>query len=325
MNISIPWLKIEPVPVDVLAQAKHTKNVDFSIIIASYNRISHLPHLLESIFAQQGDYNYEVVIVDDASPAAQLSELLSHPLAEKLTLIRLQKNSGSEALPQNVGVYFAQGEILFFIDSDDYLCHPDATSVMYEALQNNDQAVFAFSNIIFQIEIENLPENVAWIRQENDFYPTPMHQMRFTERTNGYKIRAAQEYSFFDLMVYAYAIGLRAFKKQALVRVGGWTLELKSHDDYGLLLALAAAGYKNNKQYLLPVDIDAYAYRITGEQASTAHDHDEYSTQRAFLMKVLHENHISYAQLEQASDVQKTFGKVAVLERWNIRKEELHI
>ena len=325
MNISIPWLQIDPIAVDILATSKRSDTVDFSIIVASYNRISCLPQLIASIGQQVGDHSYEIVIVDDASTQGDLPSILSLPHSDKMTLARLQKNSGSEALPQNVGVYLAQSDILFFIDSDDYLCDPHATSLMYKTMQGNSECNFAFSNIIFQIELEKLPTTLQWIDEENDFYPTPMHQMQFTKRSNRYRIRAAQPYSFFDLMVFAYAIGLRAFKKQAIIRVGGWPLNLKSHDDFGLLLLLAAEGYRNNCQNMLPVNTNGYVYRITGDQTSALGVPDDEIAQRSFLMKVLHENHISYAQLEEASRIQKEQGKVGVLERWNITKEELTI
>ncbi len=322
MKITIPWLQNKIVSCEVLTQTKSATPPACSIVVASFNRLAHLPQLIDSIEKQQHAPHYEVIIVDDASTAGDIIQTKQFCSDHNVTLIRLEKNSGSEALPQNVGAYFSQSNVLFYIDSDDYLCSPHAIGHMYKSMMQNEHAICAVSNCIFQIETDTLPDELAWIDEEAEFHPIKSSQMRFTDQVHRYKIRKARTYSLFDLMVYAYAIGLRGFKKNALIAVGGWPLELGAHDDYGLLLALAAACHIHKSSQMIAVDVDAYAYRITGTQSSIEKD-TQYQQQRTFLLQVLHRTHISYEQLRQASSEQEKRGAVSILQRWNIQPKEL--
>lgn len=100
-----------------------------SIIIPTYNR----PHLLqlavESALAQTIE-NFEVIVVDDASP--EPVNLPEHP---KLRIIRQPDNKGGSAA-RNVGAKAAKGDWITYLDDDDILL-PHMVEVSLEALANS--------------------------------------------------------------------------------------------------------------------------------------------------------------------------------------------
>lgn len=108
----------------------------FSIIIPSYNSLTTLGECLESI--KKLDYdNYEIIVVDDCSTDG------SDIIAEKFLcrFVRLKKNSGP-ATARNVGAEIANGEILFFTDTDIILTPNTLKLAEIYLRDNSDQAAF---------------------------------------------------------------------------------------------------------------------------------------------------------------------------------------
>ena len=96
-----------------------------SVVISMYNSARFISQTLESLLAQTLK-NFEVVIVDDCSAdnSVEIVESFMNKFAAegiRLHLIGLPKNSGTPSLPRNIGIQFACGEYVAFLDSDDFL------------------------------------------------------------------------------------------------------------------------------------------------------------------------------------------------------------
>ena len=94
-----------------------------SIVIPMYNVEKYIGDCLESIL-HQSFTDYEIIVVDDGSTdnSARIAEEClhaSHPSPLAYKLIR-QANSGLSAA-RNTGLKAANGEYVFFLDSDDWL------------------------------------------------------------------------------------------------------------------------------------------------------------------------------------------------------------
>ena len=116
-----------------------------SVIIPVYNVAAYLPQCLDSLLAQ--DYQaLEIILVDDGSKDE--SGAICDAYGEKDSRIRVihQKNGGAAAA-KNTALRAATGELLSFVDSDDYL-EPNAYSYMVDLLEStgSDVGVFAFTN-----------------------------------------------------------------------------------------------------------------------------------------------------------------------------------
>jgi glycosyltransferase involved in cell wall biosynthesis len=91
--------------------------VDFSVIIATYNRAEYLKECLESLVIQRYK-NFETIIVDDGS-TDNTADVINE-FASLLTLKYLKiPNSGYPGKPRNMAVEKATADWLCFLDSDD--------------------------------------------------------------------------------------------------------------------------------------------------------------------------------------------------------------
>ena len=93
-----------------------------SVIIPMYNVEDYVGECLDSLLCQTFQ-DFEVIIVDDCSTDGS-REVVKNYLPKfdgKLRLIESEKNSGGCAVPRNIGMGYASGKYLFFIDSDDLI------------------------------------------------------------------------------------------------------------------------------------------------------------------------------------------------------------
>lgn len=90
-----------------------------SIVIPVYNVKNYLPRCMESVFSQTYT-NYEAILVDDGSTDGS-GELCDHYAQEYAQCVVLhQRNSGLPAA-RNAGIGKATGDLMIFLDSDDWL------------------------------------------------------------------------------------------------------------------------------------------------------------------------------------------------------------
>lgn len=111
-----------------------------SIIVPVYNVAPYLRHCLQSIL-EQGLERYEVILVNDASTDNSMGICIDwcneHPA---FRLLNHSKNKGlSEA--RNTGLDDARGEIISFVDSDDFLA-PGTLKAAAEAMEGEDVVEF---------------------------------------------------------------------------------------------------------------------------------------------------------------------------------------
>lgn len=90
---------------------------DLTVIIPVYNAALLIDRCLDSIFSQRGEYQIEVICVDDGSTDDSVERIRRR----QETSIRLitQQNSGP-ASARNKGILAAEGRCIAFLDADDY-------------------------------------------------------------------------------------------------------------------------------------------------------------------------------------------------------------
>lgn len=90
-----------------------------SIITPSYNAEDFISESIASVFSQTY-FNWELLIIDDCSSDNTIS--IVKEFAERDSRIRYfstERNTGSPALPRNIGIEQANGDYIAFLDSDD--------------------------------------------------------------------------------------------------------------------------------------------------------------------------------------------------------------
>ncbi len=88
-----------------------------SVIIPTYNRAKYLPEAIESVLGQKGKgFTLEIIVIDDGS-TDNTAEVLE-PFKKNIRYKKIS-NSGRPAVPRNIGLSMARGELVAFQDSDD--------------------------------------------------------------------------------------------------------------------------------------------------------------------------------------------------------------
>lgn len=112
-----------------------------SLIVPVYNVEKYLPRCLESI-RKQDFSNLEIICINDGSTDASLSLLeIAAQLDPRITVIN-QPNSGVSAA-RNGGLDAASGDIIMFVDADDFLV-PGACKMVAQAFANDEPDILTF-------------------------------------------------------------------------------------------------------------------------------------------------------------------------------------
>ncbi len=95
-----------------------SQNVEVSIITPAYKCKSTIRETYESI-KQQTFSNWEWIIIEDNSPDDSFEFIQNMVKGDsRVVVLRTEKNSGA-AVARNVGINYAKGRFIAFLDSDD--------------------------------------------------------------------------------------------------------------------------------------------------------------------------------------------------------------
>ncbi|MGB3509303.1 MAG: glycosyltransferase [Microcoleaceae cyanobacterium] len=112
-----------------------------SIIINNYNYGNFLPEAIDSAFAQTYP-NTEVIVVDDGS--TDKSREIIHSYEQRI--IPVLKENGGQASAFNAGFKACKGQIICFLDSDDYYL-PEKVSKIVELFEQYPNAGWIFHDL----------------------------------------------------------------------------------------------------------------------------------------------------------------------------------
>ena len=90
-----------------------------SVIIPIYNVEKYLKRCIESIIKQTYS-NLEIILVDDGSPDG-CAKICDEYKNKDERIVVIHKKNGGLSDARNAGLKVATGEIISYIDSDDYV------------------------------------------------------------------------------------------------------------------------------------------------------------------------------------------------------------
>ena len=196
-----------------------------SVIVPAYNGEKHLAATLESIINQ--DYkNLEIIFVNDASTdnTLNIAENILKNSGRIYKIINHEKNSGV-SVSRNDGLNIAQGEYIWFCDSDD-LADKSFVSIMYTKAES-ENADIVFCNFVLYFETEKRYENYQSFTQENSL--TGEECIKLLVAHNGFKG----------------TIGNRIIKKNLIDKLGlRFTKGCKSGEDSEFLIKAITSSSK---------------------------------------------------------------------------------
>jgi len=117
---------------------------DVSIVIVNYNTPQYTIQCLESIYKASPKADYEIVLVDNASPDGSAEQLeKKYPL---IKMVRSGKNSGI-AGGNNLGTRAASGRYILLLNNDT-LVKPGAIDLTIEFLNAHPEAAGVGGNLL---------------------------------------------------------------------------------------------------------------------------------------------------------------------------------
>lgn len=107
-----------------------------SVIVPVYNTQEYLRDCLSSLIGQTLE-EIQIIVVDDGSTDASVEIIKSFANDYPDKIVVLTKKNGGQATARNLGIQYATGEYIGFVDSDDYV-HPNMYKEMYEVAKAHD-------------------------------------------------------------------------------------------------------------------------------------------------------------------------------------------
>jgi GT2 family glycosyltransferase len=109
--------------------------MDLSIIVVNWNSEAYLKKCLESIYEHTTGIEYEIIVVDNASPNNQIDEVGMH--FPKIHVIKSTQNLGFSAA-NNLGFRQSEGQTLLFLNPDTVFLGPAIRTLLdtMDALPN---------------------------------------------------------------------------------------------------------------------------------------------------------------------------------------------
>lgn len=125
-----------------------------SIIIPIYNVEHYLPRALNSVLSQGlAVGEYEVLLIDDGSTDHSLQVCQEYQQREPSIFRIITKPNEGVSKTRNRGIKEARGELLYFMDADDYLL-PHGLSLVLRHWDKDTDVLLFYSRTVFSHEID---------------------------------------------------------------------------------------------------------------------------------------------------------------------------
>lgn len=249
-----------------------------SIIIPVYNHAAHLSRCLESALSQ--DYSdVEVVVVDDASPDPEVRNVLNS-FSSRPNLVQLQnvQNEGIAAT-QNKALIASTGDIIAFLDCDDYLT-PDAvtTSLKYW----NEDTVYSHSARINIDENDREVSRISFVHlPRKDYFAENLQSM--------------------------YATHFKMIRRDAFAKTGLFDTRFDSAQDYDMLMRIA---FHYPSSAFIHVPEFLYYHRFHAQQTSEIREQQQQRNTEIIRHEALLRLNISQGKFDTfLSIIMLSFGK----------------
>lgn len=198
----------------------------FSVIIPNYNRAEAVKVAINSVLNQTYQ-DFEVIVVDDCSTDNSVLEI-SKIKDPKLKILQLDKNSGA-ARARNYGVARANGELISFLDSDDYY-EPEFLEESYKVISECGSEIgFMWTGVRYHYTNRTYDRSWTPPRKKNAYY-TFLHNLQIGSGSG---------------------ITLR---KNAFLNCGGFNVDLPAAEDTAFFLKITQEyDYVNTNEILINV------------------------------------------------------------------------
>ena len=184
-----------------------------SVVIPVYNGSKYIQIAINSVLRQTYS-NYEIVVIDDGSTDDTRQKL--QPYQAEINYV-FQKNLGSAAA-RNIGISLAKGELIAFLDADDFWTMPEKLAKQVACFYDNP--TLGCVNTGWRI-IDGSGKHIKTVQ--------PWHKAPKLDLETWLRKKCVRTSAMM-------------FRREWLEKVGGFDQELRQSHDVDLILRLSLAG-----------------------------------------------------------------------------------
>ncbi len=256
----------------------------FSIVVPTYNRAELLQRALRSVL-QQTFQSFEVVVVDNRSTDTT-REVIESLGDDRIQCLDVQ-NNGIIAVSRNMGIRYARGEWVCFLDSDDWW-YPKKLEVASRHLSGSDI-------IYHDLHIYNSNGRIRWQKVKGKYLRPPVFS-RLMKSGN---------------VIVTSSVVVR---KEVLEKVGGFDEDaaIVAAEDYDLWLRIARS---TERFTYIPKSLGAYW--VSGERMT------EVSERQIERIAAVYRKHLAFLENEDREDAIAVmeYGRARILQKMGYTRE----
>lgn len=139
-----------------------SESMKFSVILAAYNVEKYIEEAIESVLSQNFE-QYELIIVDDCSTDMTKKKINKYKNNSKIQILTTQKNTGTAGGARNLGMQYAKGEYMLFLDGDDKFYDENVLTKVSNVIgnQNYDIIFLGYQDLGNENKIRTYNEQTA--------------------------------------------------------------------------------------------------------------------------------------------------------------------
>ena len=138
--------------------------ISVSVFVLTYNHVKYISRCLDSILSQKTNFEYEVIIHDDASTDGTIDILLSYrkKYGNRIRLIIQDSNKYSAGVNNIIFSYVIpaiNGKYITYTDGDDYWCDDYKLQKQFDYMESHPDCSLCVHNVYCVDDKENILKN----------------------------------------------------------------------------------------------------------------------------------------------------------------------
>lgn len=229
-------------------------NPTISIIITNYNYANFICAAIQSAIDQTYKNVIDIVVVDDNSTDNSVEVIKKFLENQKQTRknfkLVINKQNGGPAGARNAGIQHAEGEMLAFLDADDFY-YPEKISKSIHWFEKPEVALVYSDYDVMDLKTSSIQR----------------------EFKHSYNLKILN-----DICIVSTNSLMR---KESVIKVGGFDTRFRGTEDYNMYLKLS----KQNMGIHIPESL--FLYRVHGKNITMTTDHQQFAYDVATFKKEL--------------------------------------
>ena len=174
-----------------------------SVLMPAYNVEKYIEECILSVM-KQTLREIQIICVNDGTQDCSM-EIVYKLAAEDDRIVILEKENGGLSSARNLGIDRAEGEYIYFLDSDDWI-QPQSIEELYEKASNNmlDIIYFGASTVYEGLEVKRkFQRRFEGYYHRNGEYPKVLHgteMLQALERNSEYRMSACLQFLRADFL-----------------------------------------------------------------------------------------------------------------------------